>query len=90
MPKVVFDDVEFLRKQTATLQGFKKVCDFVNELVDKYNDTDIRYLDNKKIGFEPNFYFRKFPILSILFNETAISTCGHTNTDLFSINNDCT
>ena len=48
MPKVAFDDVELLRKQMATLQGFKKVCDFVNELVDKYNDTDF-VLNNELI-----------------------------------------
>ena len=40
MPKVEFDNVELLKKQTVTLSEFKKVCDFVNGLIDEYNDTD--------------------------------------------------
>ena len=53
MPKVEFDDVKLLKKQTATLSEFKKVCDFVNGLVDEYNDTD--FVLNNELVIRFNF-----------------------------------
>lgn len=40
MPKVEFSDVELLRKQVVSLSEFKKICNFVNSLINQYNDTD--------------------------------------------------
>ena len=40
MPKVEFDEVNLLTKKVVTLAEFKKVCAFVNGLIDEYNDTD--------------------------------------------------
>ena len=40
MPHVQFDDVELLRKSVVSIDEFKKVANFVNGLIDEYNDTD--------------------------------------------------
>lgn len=40
MPHVQFDDVELLRNKVLSIEKFKKVADFVLNLIEKYNDTD--------------------------------------------------